>query len=233
MKVIIALGSAGLALSLTACGSSAFPGATSAATPAIGAGASGAQSTSTAPETPTPPPHAGPQSYRGTGDKILRIKHGDELWLATLTHTGSSNFIVTALDSTGQRGDSLVNEIAGYKGTVLLNAEEGSNTSALKIQADGAWTIHLKPPSSARRWIGTHISGKSDEVLALDTPSSGLVTMKLTHTGSSNFIVHGYTADSSESLVNEIGHYRGEVALPEGTFLIAVHADGRWTLTTS
>lgn len=233
MKIITALGSAGLVLSLTACGSSGLPGRSPAAMPSIGAGTSGAQSTSAAPEASTPPPHAEPQSYRGRGDKILRIKHGDELWLATLTHTGSANFIVSTLDSTGQQGDNLVNVIAGYKGTVLVNAEEGSNTSALKIQADGAWTVHLTSPSSARRWIGTHASGRSDDVLALETPSSGLVTMKLTHTGSANFIVDAYTQDGRQNLVNEIGHYKGEVPLPDGTFLITIHADGRWTLTTS
>ncbi|MCW2938759.1 MAG: hypothetical protein JWN00_1744 [Actinomycetia bacterium] len=42
----------------------------------------------------------------------------------------------------------------------------------------------------------------------------------------------GYTEDGSQNLVNEIGHYAGEVQLPDGTFLITVHADGMWTLTT-
>ncbi|MBO2448658.1 hypothetical protein J4573_16270 [Actinomadura barringtoniae] len=182
---------------------------------------------------PTPPqPTAKPQSYRGHGDRVLRIKDGGEIWLAAITHSGSSNFIVDTVQPGGEDGEGLVNAIGRYKGTMLFNIEQGSTTQALKIKADGAWTVKLKPLAEARRWAATKVTGKGDDVLALDPPSSGLATAKLRHTGESNFIVDAYTRDGdTENMVNEIGAYDGEVQLPEGAFLFTVHADGRWTMT--
>ncbi|WP_131732376.1 hypothetical protein [Actinomadura formosensis] len=224
MKPALALVMAGLVLSLAACERPA----------AVHKGLappSEIPSTNTADST-TPSPHSvKPQKYRGRGDKIVRIKDGDEAWLAAFTHTGSSNFIVSALDPSGDESDVLVNVIGGYKGTVLFNDEADSNTRALKIKADGAWTLRLKPPSDARLWDGERITGKGDDVLRFADPSYGFTTMKLTHRGDSNFIVDSYTEDSAENLVNEIGRYSGEVSLPGDTVLITVHADGKWTLT--
>ncbi len=56
-------------------------------------------------------------------------------------------------------------------------------------------------------------------------------TVKITHRGSSNFIVKAYTADSGELLVNEIGNYSGEQIMPAGTVLVEILADGAWTIT--
>jgi hypothetical protein len=58
---------------------------------------------------------------------------------------------------------------------------------------------------------------------------TGLTTLKITHSGSSNFAVKAY-GDSSRLLVNEIGKYSGETLLPSGTVLLEVEADGNWTL---
>lgn len=223
---------------------------TLAATPlalATGCGASGPSKTAPSATTATTTPSAGeqpavestpaepavkPQSYRGRGDKVLRIKDGDEIWLASLTHAGSSNFIVDAVPPGGGDGEGLVNAIGRYKGTVLFNMEEGSSTRAIKIKADGSWTVKLKPVGYARRWTGSKVSGKGDDVLAMDPPSSGLATATLKHSGESNFIVDAYTRDGdSEGLVNEIGRYSGEVTLPDGAFLFTVHAEGSWTIT--
>jgi hypothetical protein len=40
-----------------------------------------------------------------------------------------------------------------------------------------------------------------------------------------------YTADDRSLLVNEIGKYKGEVLLPDGTVLVTFEADGAWTGT--
>jgi hypothetical protein len=233
MKTSLAVVAISLVLPLAACDSNGLAdkpptAGSSAGSEARTAGAEGS-------DTPTPAPtkQVEPQSYRGHGDKILRIKDGKEVWLATFTHAGSSNFIVSTLDSSGGEGEGLVNAIGRYKGTVLFNIEEGTFTRALKIQADGAWTVRLERPTDSRRWHGARIAGKGDDVLALDEPTSGLVTAKLTHTGSANFIVDAYTENGSDNLVNEIGRYTGEVMLPNGTYLITVHADGGWTLAKS
>jgi hypothetical protein len=43
--------------------------------------------------------------------------------------------------------------------------------------------------------------------------------------------VDAYADGGQSNLINEIGHYAGEVQLPDATFLITIHADGTWTLT--
>ncbi|MGP3917602.1 hypothetical protein [Nonomuraea sp. 10N515B] len=89
----------------------------------------------------------------------------------------------------------------------------------------------MKPLAVARPWTNARVSGRGDEVLLLSPASSGLTTVKVNHSGSSNFIVYSYTEQSQEGLVNEIGSYRGEVLLPDGTVLVTIHADGRWTFS--
>jgi hypothetical protein len=54
---------------------------------------------------------------------------------ATLTHSGSSNFIVRAWGFPDR--DLLVNEIGNYAGTVLV----APGLYAWDISADGSWTI--------------------------------------------------------------------------------------------
>src|SRR5512139_345600 len=138
MKPHVAAAAACLLLALTACvpadvdagGSGTKPmtgGTAGAAAPA------GADGTGTEPASSPPAPAVRPQDYKGRGDKVLRIKDGEEVMLATFTHSGNANFIVGALGESGAEGESLVNEIGRYKGTVLFNVEEGTFTRALKI----------------------------------------------------------------------------------------------------
>lgn len=176
-------------------------------------------------------PQQQPQVFAGHGDKIVRIKQGDKPWLATLSHDGTANFIVEALGPNGETTIGLVNEIGNYSGTVLLNGQDGSNTAALKIQADGDWTLRLAPLTDARVWNADTLQGHGDDVVRLANPSSGLTTMHATHTGQANFIVDAYTDGGQSNLINEIGHYTGEVQLPDATFLITINADGTWILT--
>lgn len=59
--------------------------------------------------------------------------------VATLTHKGTSNFIVTYYNEDGS--ENLVNEIGRYTGESVLPAGPGF----LQISADGAWTIKVAP----------------------------------------------------------------------------------------
>jgi hypothetical protein len=179
--------------------------------------------------TPTPSPVAEPRTYQGVGDKVVKVKTTEEALLATLTHEGGSNFIVNPLDPGGAEQASIVNEIGAYKGTVLVNEDEGKVLRGFKIKADGRWTLTLKPLQMARPWTDSRVSGRGDDVLLLSPASSGLTTVKANHSGSSNFIVESYGESSREGLINEIGSYRGEVLLPDGTILVTILADGKWT----
>jgi hypothetical protein len=52
-----------------------------------------------------------------------------------------------------------------------------------------------------------------------------------THSGRSNFIVHSFRQGKDDSLVNEIGTYRGQTAIAgAGPIVFDVRADGAWTI---
>src|SRR4051812_27766975 len=54
-------------------------------------------------------PAVQPQTYRGRGAKVVRIKDGGRAWLVSLVHKGTSNFSVEILDAKGKTVDLLVN----------------------------------------------------------------------------------------------------------------------------
>jgi hypothetical protein len=183
-------------------------------------------------------PAAQPQTYKGRGSKVVRIKDGGQAWLVSLVHKGKSNFSVEILDAKGKMVDLLVNSVGKYKGTVAFNLTDGflsdrTKIAAVKIDADGPWAMKLRPPSAAPAWSGPVAKGVGDLVLRLPAKSSGLTTVKATHAGSSNFAVETFTDDSSDIVVNEIGKYKGEVQLPDDTIYVSVEADGAWQLTKS
>ena len=122
--------------------------------------------------------------------------------------------------------------IGSYAGTVLFDEDEGEHSVAFKIDASGfSWKVTIKPINSARTWNGTSkLSGRGDDVVQLDPISSGLTALNITHSGQDNFIVKGYSDSGTDLMVNEIGKYKGQVPLADGSFLVTVQADGSWTM---
>ncbi|MFC4060232.1 hypothetical protein ACFOWE_18160 [Planomonospora corallina] len=170
------------------------------------------------------------QRHSGKGDKVLRLKGVDQPVIVKFTHDGSSNFAINSLDENGDETDLLVNTIGDYQGTVLAGMREGSSPAAFKIQADGPWTVEIKDVLEARTWPESRITGKGDDVLIIPGTVEGFTVMTAEHSGESNFVIHAYTQDREELLVNEIGKYTGEVTLPNGTAMVRIEADGKWTL---
>lgn len=168
----------------------------------------------------------------GSGDSVKPFSIPEDLAaLATLTHSGSENFIVHSLAASGSENDLLVNTIGRYSGTVLFDAGSGEHSTALQIEADGSWTVTIKHPTKARAWAPTSaVSGNGDDVLRLAPQPSGLTPIKITHMGDSNIIVHAYSPTGTDLLVNEIGAYNGTVPLPSGTYLVTVESEGAWTI---
>lgn len=183
---------------------------------------------STAP--PAPAPKAVP--YSGRGDKVLKLSIGDDPYALVITHRGSSNFAVEQLDAGGKMTDLLVNAIGSYAGTVAVNFEDGEQTAALKITADGSWTVKVTPLALLRKWDASKpITGKGDDVFLLtEAAFGGLDSAKVTHRGSGNFAVQTYDADGDYDLaVNEIGRYDGEIQVGDETLAVVVTADGAWS----
>ncbi len=193
----------------------------------------------TTPE-PDPEPTVDPYAVRygtfdvveksGSGDSIVAVPEGITAALVTATHTGSRNFVIKSLDANNEMSDLLVNEIGPYSGTVDFGVTGWSDApSTLQITADGPWTVTLSPVGSAPA-PGTDLSGKGDRVLRYEG-DAGIATVN--HVGESNFVIHFTDGTSPDLLVNEIGAYSGMIPIKSGPALIAVKADGDWTITVT
>ncbi|GAA3737025.1 hypothetical protein HDA32_005494 [Spinactinospora alkalitolerans] len=184
------------------------------------------------PETEEPEPAYTPPetvSLEGNGDAVEEVELHEDPRIATMTHDGSANFIVHGVNSSGEEDQFLANEIGSYEGTVLYNGHVGDEMAAVQVEADGAWTVELRPLTDARVWEGDEVSGTGHDVLLFAEESAGLQTVAATHAGEGNFAVWAYGEDS-DLLVNEIGSYDGEVLMPTDTAVIAVEADGEWSM---
>ncbi len=180
-------------------------------------------------EAPEPVTVPADKAYQGSGDSVISIElpdGPDTAAVATISHVGSSNFVVWALDSNMEQLDLLVNEIGNYDGTVLLNLS-GNTPTSLEIQADGPWTVTLRSILSLREFAGATATGAGDDVLVY---RGGAGVASVTHDGSSNFVVWNY-GDRSDLVVNEIGQYTGDVRWSSGPSVVAVSADGNWSIT--
>lgn len=169
-----------------------------------------------------------PKEYAGAGADVVSItKHGTGPQVAVITHNGYSNFAVHTLDASLGNSDLLVNTIGNYSGTVLFDVRTSrGETTALKITADGAWTVKLVPLASVRTFDGTApMTGHGDDVFYYKGAAKPAT---FTHSGSSNIAVHSY-GTRADLLINEIGAYNGTVVWAPG--LYEVTADGDWSAT--
>ena len=189
-------------------------------------------------------------TFSGRGDDITeKFVLEEGITVFTLTHDGSSNFVVKLLDEIGSTQELLVNEIGSFDGSMAIGVEEQSFISAkpgahiLEISADGDWTAVVEQPRPATaEALPVSVTGSGCGVSQFFVLDEGLVTFKMSHDGDSNFIVHLYSSEGSleEFLANEIGSYSGKQAVsvkssgfigPEpGIYILSVTADGDWTI---
>ncbi|RNE66829.1 TM2 domain-containing protein [Cryobacterium tepidiphilum] len=168
-----------------------------------------------------------PVTETGTGDNIVSLPAGATAGIVTATHTGSSNFSMSILDaSNASTGELLVNTIGDYSGTTIYGINAFGEGKTIQITADGAWKLNIAPISSAPALAS---SGAGDAVYLYDGDAAKLAA---SHDGDGNFVVMEETGEafSMGLLVNEIGAYSGTVPLSAGPSVIAVQADGNWTL---
>ena len=166
-----------------------------------------------------------PLTQQGAGDSIVELPGA--IGLVTASHSGSSNFAIQVLDATNEStGDLLVNTIGAYSGHTAYGLTSFTEGARLQITADGAWSLTIAPLSSAPELAP---SGAGDAVFLYSGDAGALAA---THEGQRNFTVieHNDEMFSMGLLVNEIGPYSGTVPLSAGPSVIAVTADGNWTL---
>jgi hypothetical protein len=182
---------------------------------------------------PTPAEAFAPIKLTGRGSRVPKFTiPEDTAAIAIITEKGTSNFVVWTLGADGSKQELLVNDIGSYKGTVLFDVEADTHSVAFKIESNGSWTITIAPISRARTWATSGaLTGKGDDVVQLSPPVAGFATTTVSHRGSANFVVHSYSDSGVDLLVNEIGNYKAEIQLPDGTLLLQVEADGAWSFT--
>src|SRR5215467_4651042 len=107
---------------------------------------------------------------------------------------------------------------------------------SIYVQARGLWTITIVDVATMpklRAGNGTSY-GHGDMVLVVSPGlANGRASYTFTHNGRSTFIVlaeddHLYRTGT---LINIIGPYSGRKAVPTGTKIITISADGDWTIT--
>jgi hypothetical protein len=162
----------------------------------------------------------------GTGDSVVPLPDGFVAGILTATHDGQANFIVSSLDASNSPVDVGVNVIGPYNGTVAVGLGGFGDPTSLQVQADGSWTLTLESIATAPV-LAVPGTGGGDAVFRYDADAA---TANLTHAGNGNFIVTQYGGIMPNSMVNEIGPYQGAVPLQKGPSVIAVQANGAWTV---
>ncbi|MEV4535890.1 hypothetical protein AB0J82_18910 [Asanoa sp. NPDC049518] len=167
----------------------------------------------------------------GRGNKTVQAAlEPDAAYVATITHDGTSNFMVESLDATGRSVDLIVNAIGDYSGDRPVGLAGRGPTTAFKVRATGTWKIVLRDLSKAPAFTG-EASGRKPAVFRVPDANALGTRITASYSGRDNFVVHGYDDDGFPGLfVNEIGRYRGTQPLPPDTQVIAVDAQGGWTL---
>jgi hypothetical protein len=179
-----------------------------------------------------------PQDFSGSGDQVVALASpAARPFLATVSGVGTSNLIVWAVDSAGQKSDLVVNEIGSYPtSTLLVDVPVGSTVYGFEVTATGfTWTIQVRPLTDAASWLAGQTSGQVSTVLATG-PVAGITSLALANIGQSNFIVWAYDGNGRrlDLLVNEIGNYSGTVLIPVGTRYLSIESSGgSWSASRS
>ncbi|WP_233571149.1 hypothetical protein [Nocardiopsis sp. Huas11] len=166
------------------------------------------------------------------------------LALAAALSSCSCSFSVGELEPVGEDATPPTDSApAEETGTAEQDTEDGTTEEAAEEPADTGSEEGLPMPASeALTWDSDTywLSGTGEALYRLDWTPSADMTLELTHSGSSNFIIVTYGADETRhaSIVNEIGAYEGSVTLgdlplldgPEAVEYFHIQADGPWTI---
>jgi hypothetical protein len=180
--------------------------------------------------------------YSGSGDDVIDVQKpaGPALvWVEG--NAGSRHFAVVSYGP-GYSGqytyyDLLVNTTDPYEGLHLIDYwyfGQEELTTRLEVTATGAWSIEIRPLSSART-VGTpgQVQGTKDDVIRVTgNPSKAHI---VGNAGSRYFGVWAYYGRSTmyDLLANETDPYDGTVMFSKpNAYLIEVHASGPWSINT-
>ncbi len=174
--------------------------------------------------------------YSGTGDKVINninIPKGISYYAEVLnSKNANSNFIVKLHHN--DTYELLANEIGYSKAQLYIDgaSEKGTVNGKLEVKSTGNWEIRFYPIYGKTT---ANFSGSGEVITRCFTATQTQYTVKLTHSGSRNFIVkvNELNGTDYELLSNEIGNYNGSVVvtLEKGkTYFLSVNADGKWAV---
>jgi hypothetical protein len=178
----------------------------------------------TATRTPVPQPII----RSGTGDDVVDIDKWEGAALLHISYQGGRNFVVWSYDAAGNQMQLLVNTIGQYEGTVPLDFRADEHTARLQIESSGPWSLQVLPLSEIRiLQVPSTFEGAGDDVVAF-AATPDLLRVDASR-AESNFVIWAY-GQYVDLLVNEIAPYTGVVVAGSDTAVIAVTADGEWSI---
>jgi hypothetical protein len=165
-------------------------------------------------------------SFTGVGDDVIELSTALKQGFVEQIHSGSSNFAVWAIDKNMEKVDLLANEIGNFSGAATFGfGFSDEPIKYLEVTADGNWTINIKPITDAPAFSGEGVGSG----VFKGSITGGSKT--LTHNGKSNFAVWQYCTNGySDLLANEIGAYSGRKIVKAGNCVMAIDADGAWSI---
>ncbi|MFF4039661.1 hypothetical protein [Streptomyces sp. NPDC001816] len=193
-----------------------------------------------APVAPSAPPPllraGGPvvQRVSGDGSRVVELATGAERVILGITHHGPGHFVVDALDGRMRSGSQLVHTDGPFACRALANADDRP-VRALRIEADGPWTVEVTGLADAAVLDG-HAEREASDVLRHE---GGPAIAQLRYMGTPRsadggyFLANVFEPDGSgflDQLANHVGPWSGEVPL-SGPCLLYARSDGPWSIS--
>ncbi|MBE6679900.1 MAG: hypothetical protein E7598_05180 [Ruminococcaceae bacterium] len=177
-------------------------------------------------------------SFSGHGDKVItnvNIPAGSHY--AEVTHDGERLFTSKIYYGEKSYHNFSTNGLYKFSAQTALynNGNVAVNNGMLEVEADGNWTVKIKPVSGTTT---TNVKGRGELVTGVFVAKSSRVVVNLSHDGESNFMAkvikyNGTKSYHYESLANEIGKYSGQKIInltPGEKYYFYVIADGNWSI---
>jgi hypothetical protein len=157
-----------------------------------------------------------PVTLSGTGSQSTQLPSMAADVVLEVTHSGTGSFAVTLA------AGPVVNVVGAYNGRVWAGFPDAVNP--VQVNADGAWTITVRPVLTLGTTVGP-ISGSGDDVVIL--PAAG-ITADVNNSGVGTFSITTY-GSVQELVISHQGSYAGP-AIFQGEVL-EIRSDGPWTIT--
>ncbi|MFI8239003.1 hypothetical protein ACIF83_17315 [Streptomyces sp. NPDC085866] len=164
----------------------------------------------------------------------MELTAGAEPVILGITHHGPGHFVVDALDGRMRSGRQLAHTDGPFACRALVNADDRP-VRALRIQADGPWTVEVTGLADAVV-LDDHAEREASDVLRHE---GGPAIAQLHHTGTPRssdggcFLADVFEPDGSGFLdqpANHVGPWTGEVPL-SGPCLPYARSDGPWSIS--